>query len=63
MSTGTVGELEIPLPPLSLQEEFAAMVVQAERLHAVQREALRQTEHLFASFLDRSFGADSLSPH
>lgn len=58
MNTGTVGELEIPLPPSSLQEEFAATVVQAERLRAVQRESLRQAEHLFASLLDRSFGAD-----
>ncbi|MFZ0680265.1 restriction endonuclease subunit S [Candidatus Binatus sp.] len=45
------------IPPLSLQQKFATLVEQVERLRAVQREELRQAEHLFASLLDRSFGA------
>lgn len=47
--------LRIPLPPLQLQQEFAALVERMERLRAVQREALRQAEHLFASLLHRAF--------
>ena len=50
--------LIVRLPPLPLQQRFAALVEQVERLSAVQREALRQAEHLFASLLDRSFGAN-----
>ncbi len=45
----------IVVPPLPLQQKFAAMVEQVERLRAVQREALRQAEHLFASLLHHAF--------
>ena len=55
MSTGSLGELQIQLPPLPVQQKFAAVVARLERLRAVQREALRQAEHLFASLLDRAF--------
>jgi type I restriction enzyme S subunit len=57
MSTGSLGELQIPLPPLPLQRKFAALVERVDRLRAVQREALRQAEHLFASLLDRAFSS------
>lgn len=49
--------IEVVVPPLTLQQKFASLVKQVECLRAVQREALRQAEHLFASLLDRSFGA------
>jgi len=45
----------IPLPPLPFQQKFAALVHRVDHLRAVQREALRQAEHLFASLLDRAF--------
>ncbi len=48
-------QMRFPLPPLPLQQKFAALVEQVERLRAAQREALRQAEHLFASLLDRAF--------
>ena len=47
--------LRIPLPPLSLQHKFADLVKRVECLRAVQREALRQAEHLFASLLHGAF--------
>jgi type I restriction enzyme S subunit len=50
--------IRIYLPPLPLQRKFAALVEQAQRLRAAQREALRQAEHLFSSLLDRAFNAD-----
>jgi len=50
--------LRIPLPPLPLQQKFAALVKRVERLRAVQREALRQAEHLFASLLHRAFSGE-----
>ena len=43
------------IPPLPLQQKFAALVERVERLRAVQREALRQAEHLFATLLHRAF--------
>lgn len=48
-------QMRFPLPPLSLQQKFATLVERVERLRAVQREALRQAEHLFASLLHRAF--------
>jgi len=47
--------MPIPVPPLPLQQKFAGLVERVERLRAVQREALRQAEHLFASLLHRAF--------
>ena len=43
------------LPPLALQQKFAGMVARVERLRAVQRESLRQAEHLFQSLLHEAF--------
>ena len=42
-------------PPLELQQHFAALASQHERLLARQREALRQADHLFQSLLDGAF--------
>ena len=50
-----IKSLRIPLPPLPLQQKFAALVDRVERLRAAQREALRQAEHFFASLLHRAF--------
>ncbi len=47
--------LRIPVPPMPLQQRFAALVDRVERLRTVQREALRQADHLFASLLHRAF--------
>jgi type I restriction enzyme S subunit len=55
ITKGKLEELVLIKPPLALQQKFAAVVERVERLRAVQREALRQAEHLFASLLDRAF--------
>jgi type I restriction enzyme S subunit len=55
ISKEDVRDLRLPVPPLPLQQKFAALVERVERLRAVQREALRQAEHLFASLLHRAF--------
>jgi len=55
INLGDVKELAIPVPPLPLQQKFAALVEGVESLRAVQREALRQAEHLFASLLRGAF--------
>jgi hypothetical protein len=51
----TLRSLEIPLPPLSLQQRFVRVVHQFEHLRAQQREAQRQAEHLFQTLLHRAF--------
>ncbi len=48
-------QLLIDLPPLPLQEKFAQVVQRFERLRIQQREADRQTEHLFQTVLHRAF--------
>ncbi len=48
-------ELAVIAPPLALQEKFARIVQQFERLRAQQREAERQAEHLFQTLLKRAF--------
>lgn len=51
-------EFLIPVPPLPLQNEFAAVVDRVERLRATQQELLRQAEHLFATLLHQAFTDD-----
>ena len=55
MNTGSLGELQIPLPPFPLQKKFATLVRRVEHQRAVQRESLRQAEHLFQTLLHRAF--------
>ncbi|MBI3528301.1 MAG: restriction endonuclease subunit S [Betaproteobacteria bacterium] len=50
-------ELTTPLPPLSLQQQFAGVLRKYEQLRSNQREALRQADHLFQSLLHRAFAA------
>jgi len=48
-------EMSVPVPPLPLQQQFAVTVERVERLRSVQRESLRQSEHLFHSLLQQAF--------
>jgi type I restriction enzyme, S subunit len=57
ISTNTVKSCPIPLPPLSLQEEFAGVVRRVEGLWGRMGEAERQAEELFQGLLAQSFGA------
>ena len=56
INMGRLAELEVPIPPLSLQEEFAGVVKRVESLRARMSEAERQVEGLFESLLHESFG-------
>jgi len=49
-------EIVIPVPPLSLQEEFAGVVARVESLRGRMGESTRQVEGLFESLLSESFG-------
>ena len=50
-----IKELAVTVPPLPLQQKFAAIVLRFEHLRAQQREAERQAEHLFQTLLHRAF--------
>lgn len=49
-------EFAIPLPPLSLQQHFASIVAETEKLRQKQRESEQELEHLFQSLLQQYFG-------
>jgi type I restriction enzyme S subunit len=49
-------QLEVPIPPLAEQEQFAAVVQRVESLRARAGESARQGEELFQSLLAQSFG-------
>ncbi len=48
-------ELNIPLPPLDLQREFARRVGSVEKLKTVQRASLAEMDALFATLQHRAF--------
>jgi len=48
-------DLKIPLPPFSLQREFARRVQTIERLKTIHRESLAQLDALFTSLQHRAF--------
>jgi type I restriction enzyme, S subunit len=55
ITKGKLEELVLIRPPTSLQERFAGLVARHERLRSVQREALRQADHLFQTLLHHAF--------
>ena len=55
INMGSLAEMCVPVPPLPLQEKFAAIVQKSDRIRAQQRESLRQAEHLFQTILHRAF--------
>ncbi len=50
-----IESVPVPNVPLSLQEKFAEIVKNFERVRRQQREATRQAEHLFQTLLHRAF--------
>ncbi len=55
INMGRLAELEVPIPPLSLQEEFAGVVARVEQMRSQQAESERQVQGLFESLLAESF--------
>lgn len=56
ISLTNISELNLIVPPLALQEEFARVVARVEALRARMDESARQGEALFQSLLAESFG-------
>ena len=50
-----ISAIKIPVPPISLQREFARRVASVEKLKTAQRAALAELDALFASLQHRAF--------
>lgn len=55
ISMGRLKGLQVPVPPLDDQKEFANRVATVEHLKAAHRSQLREFDHLFLSLQDRAF--------
>lgn len=55
ISTSEIETIPIPLPPLSLQQEFAAKIEAIEAMKAKVRQSLKESETLFNSRMDYYF--------
>lgn len=55
VSKGRFEQILFPLPPISLQREFARRVAAVEKLKTAQRAALTELDALFASLQHRAF--------
>lgn len=55
LSQATIRRFEIPLPPLALQQEFAAKVQKIEEQRRLVEAALERDNELFASLQERAF--------
>lgn len=55
MSTGSLADLRIPLPPIDLQQRFVRLINRHEHLRAAQREGAREAEHMLQSLLHQTF--------
>ncbi|MFF0150936.1 hypothetical protein [Micromonospora sp. NPDC005203] len=55
ISKAKLREVQIELPPLSLQREFARQLESIEKMKTAQRQHLAELDSLFASLQDRAF--------
>ena len=56
-----IRQIKLPIPPLSIQQQFAGIVTQAEQLRQKQRESERELENLFQGLLQRYFEEETIS--
>lgn len=62
INTKEISALEIPLPPLFLQQTFATRIQAIESLKATHRAALAELDALFASLQHRAFSGELTRP-
>ena len=55
LNVGSLNDVDIPLPPLPLQQEFARRIAAVERLKSAHRASLAELDALFASLQHRAF--------
>ena len=57
-SLGQFKEIQLPIPPLPLQQTFARRVAEIRELEAAQAASRRRLDALFASLLHRAFAGE-----
>jgi type I restriction enzyme S subunit len=55
LTTTDIKAMQLPLPPITLQREFARRVRAVEKLKTVQRVSLAELDALFATLQHRAF--------
>jgi type I restriction enzyme S subunit len=50
-----IKNLQIPLPPISLQNKFASIVEKNEEIIGKQKESLKKLEELYSGIMQESF--------
>jgi type I restriction enzyme, S subunit len=55
ISMGRLRGLEVPLPPLSLQQEFASRILAVEKLKEIYKDSMTDLDELFTSLQYRAF--------
>lgn len=58
LNMGIIKKMPLPVPPMSLQQEFAARVEQINAQRALVERALEKDEELFASLQSRAFSGE-----
>ena len=56
LSTGKIKSLELPVPPLSLQQKFAAFVAQVDKSRFVAQQQIEKLQMLYDSLAQEYFG-------
>jgi type I restriction enzyme, S subunit len=54
-NVGSVKELEIPLPPIDLQRQFASIVEKVEKIKESQKNSKQEIDNLFNALMQQSF--------
>ncbi len=55
ISTGTVNQINVIIPPLVLQNQFVQIVENIEAQKALVKQSLQQSENLFNSMVQKAF--------
>ncbi|WKZ70017.1 MAG: restriction endonuclease subunit S [Melioribacteraceae bacterium] len=55
VNVGIIKELEVPVPPLKLQEKFIEIHIKTEKLKKQYETSLQESENLFNSLMQRAF--------
>jgi type I restriction enzyme S subunit len=55
INVGMLKSIKVLCPPSPLQQKFVALVQRHEHLRSIQRESLRQANHLFQTLLHEAF--------
>ena len=56
-----IKDFEVPLPPLALQQQFARIIQEVERIREQQAESKREIEGLFEGLMQRAFNGESVA--